>query len=452
MDEPPSYIFKDLLFVYLAQSPDSSFWALLAILCLLIIASGLVSASEISYFSLSASEKSAIEDYDDRSNLKYIKFLINNPQKLLATILISNNFINIAIVLISSTIIQTYLSFSHPYGRIIFELGVITSIILIFGEILPKVMASKNILQFAHLMARPIYLLFKLLSPFSSLLLVISGFIHKKFRKKGIKITKNELEKAINITEDIGTHQEEQKILEGIVKFGDISVKQVMKPRIDVAALDFNTPYDEVLDFIRDCGYSRIPVYKETFDNIVGVLYIKDLLPYLDQNKDFEWQKFLRQPFFVPENKKLDDLLRDFQKRKMHMAIVVDEFGAVPGIITLEDVLEEIVGEITDEYDDEEVFYSIIDDDTYIFEGKTPLKDFYRIMQIEDSENFEKHKGESETIGGFIMELMGKIPQKNEKITFDDYQFVIESADRKKIKSIKVIKLHNNQISSGNQE
>ncbi|GIV42507.1 MAG: hypothetical protein KatS3mg034_1817 [Vicingaceae bacterium] len=213
-----------------------------------------------------------------------------------------------------------------------------------------------------------------------------------------------------------------------------------------------NTPYDEVLDFIRDCGYSRIPVYKETFDNIVGVLYIKDLLPYLDQNKDFEWQKFLRDPFFVPENKKLDDLLRDFQKRKMHMAIVVDEFGAVPGIITLEDVLEEIVGEITDEYDDEEVFYSIIDDDTYIFEGKTPLKDFYRIMQIEDSENFEKHKGESETIGGFIMELMGKIPQKNEKITFDDYQFVIESADRKKIKSIKVIKLHNNQIPSGNQE
>jgi len=316
------------------------------------------------------------------------------------------------------------------------QVVVVTFLLLLLGEVIPKIYANKNPLTLANFMAFPLFYIRMILNPFSSLLVNSTNFIDKRIKKKGHNISVDELSQALELTSDENQDDDDHKILEGIVKFGNTEVKQVMTSRVDVVSLEESQSYKEVNDTILDAGFSRIPVHKDNFDNISGVLYIKDLLPHL-KKKDFEWQKLMRKPYFVPENKKIDDLLKEFQSMKTHLAIVVDEYGGSSGIITLEDILEEIVGDISDEFDDDDLFYSKLDDFNYVFEAKIALNDMYRVLDI-DGDEFEAEKGESETLAGFVLELFGKIPQKNEKIRFNDYQITIEAADKRRIKRIKL--------------
>lgn len=307
-----------------------------------------------------------------------------------------------------------------------------------FGEVVPKIYASKNSLVIARSMAIPIKTI-KSIPPLSwlkSSLVNGTNIIHKRLKKKDIKITTNDLEQALALTKEDNASEEEHKILEGIVKFGNTEACQVMKSRLDVVAFDTTIDYTTVLELILESGYSRVPVFKDSLDNVIGILYIKDLLPHLTKPIDFKWTELIRKPFFVPENKKIDDLLKEFQIKKMHMAIVVDEYGGASGVVTLEDILEEIVGDITDEFDDDEIDYKKIDDSTYLFEGRTALVDFYKILNI-DGKEFENQKGDSETLGGFILEQEGRILKNNEYITFDSIKLIVESSDKRRIKTIK---------------
>jgi gliding motility-associated protein GldE len=402
----------------------------------LLICSALISGSEVAYFSLGPSELEEIDGKDDKA-ITVLKNLLERPKRLLATILIANNFINVAIVILS-----TYLSdllIDHSLSEVtqfLIQVVIVTFLLLLLGEVIPKVYANKKPLSLAKLMAQPLYYIRGILTPISSVLVNSTNFIDKRIKKRGHNISVDELSQALELTSDENGKDEEQKILEGIVKFGNTDVKQVMTSRVDVVSLDEKLNFSEVIETILDAGFSRIPVHKESFDNILGVLYIKDVLPHLKED-EFDWLKIIRKPFFVPENKKIDDLLKEFQTRKTHLAIVVDEYGGSSGIISLEDILEEIVGEISDEFDDEDLVYSKLDDFNYVFEGKTPLNDMYRVLDI-DGEDFESEKGESETMAGFVLELFGKIPKKNEKLRFNEYQITIEAADKRRVKRIKL--------------
>jgi gliding motility-associated protein GldE len=314
---------------------------------------------------------------------------------------------------------------------------VISFLLLLFGELTPKVYATRKATRLASFMALPLLFIQKILNPLNTLLINSTAIIDKKIRWKEQNISVEELSKALEITSQNEKDDEDKKILEGIVKFGNTEVKQIMKSRIDVVALDYEFDFSEVLKQSRESGFSRIPVYAENFDTIKGVLYTKDLLPHLEEKASFKWQPLIRSPFFVPENKKIDDLLKEFQHRKIHLAIVVDEYGGSSGIVTLEDVLEEIVGDISDEFDDDDIHYSKLDENNFVFEGKTPLIDFYRILDV-DPALFEEHKGEADSLAGFIIELAGKIPLKMEKINFAHFLFTIEAADKRRVKRIKV--------------
>ena len=371
--------------------------------------------------------------------------LLERPKKLLATILITNNFINILIVLLFASLAEQLLSgFDHAIDayfskiplRFLLEVVLVTFLILLFGEVLPKVYASRNALQFSNLMAKPIQLLNVILTPLSLPLIRLTGIVENRLGNKNNNFSVERLSEALELTSDDATTKDEQKILKGIVNFGNTETVQIMKPRIDIFALSDNELYEEVLKKILKNGYSRNPVYHESIDKIVGVLYTKDLLAHLDK-KQFKWQTLLRKPFFVPENKKLDDLLSEFQEKKNHLAIVVDEYGGTSGIVTLEDVIEEIVGDINDEFDDDDLSYSKLDKNNYIFEGKTSIKDFCKVLD-DDAELFEQEKGESETLAGFILEISGKFPRKGDKINFKKYTFTVEAVDRKRIKQLKV--------------
>jgi gliding motility-associated protein GldE len=319
------------------------------------------------------------------------------------------------------------------------EVVVVTFLILLFGEILPKVYANRNPIKFAKLMATPLLILQKLLFPVSVFLIKSSNLVEKKLNKEKLNLSVDQLSQAIVLASDKDTTKEEQKIFEGIVSFGETEARQIMRPRIDVFALEDILSSEEVLAQVSTHGFSRIPVFHDDMDNIVGVLFAKDLLPFLN-NADFDWLSLLRDPFFVPENMKLDDLLQDFQEKKTHLAVVVDEYGGTSGIITLEDVIEEIVGEITDEYDQDEVNYYKINHDTYEFDGKTSLKDFYKVVEMpeKDEELFEEHKGDAESIAGFFLEQSGKFPNKNQLINFKGYQLTATSVDGKRIKKVKI--------------
>jgi gliding motility-associated protein GldE len=377
--------------------------------------------------------------------------LLASPKKLLATILISNNFVNVAIIILSSYTIENVFDFSHIStifilgkditNAVIFGIQVvsITFIILLFGEVIPKVYATKHGLKLAEKMSSCLTILKRLFKPFSSILIYSTVIIDKIIKKKGLDVTVEELSNALDLTEGIPENKDEHRILKGIVKFGETSVKQVMKARMDVLAIELATNFDEVISTILDCGHSRIPIYDESFDNISGLLYIKDLLPYIKNGKDFEWKKLIRNPFFVPENKKLDDLLKEFQEKKIHLAIVVDEYGGSSGIITLEDVLEEIVGEISDEFDEDDISYSKLDNNNYIFEGKTGLNDIFKIIDSNDENLFNNIQTEADTLAGWVIEIAGKIPLKNEKITYRNFSFLVESADKRRVKRIKMI-------------
>ena len=405
---------------------------MLVLLCLTIA----VSAAESAFFALDPKD---IEDLKSTSNKtdKLILDLIDRPKRLLATLLISLNFVNIAIVILSTFLMNRLFDFTHnPHLGFFLQVVVVTFLILVTGEIIPKVYAIQHPLSTARLLIIPTLFFEKAFYPISSFLIFITSSIENKVKFKSHSLSVKELTHALELTSKTKNQADDQKILQGIVKFGDTDVKQIMRSRIDVTAFEYNLPYHELLQKIQESVYSRIPVYKESFDQVVGVLYIKDVLPYLD-TPDFEWQKLLRSPFFVPESKKIDDLLWEFKKNKIHLAVVVDEYGGTSGIVTLEDILEEIIGEINDEFDEDELVYSRLDDKNFVFEGKVHLKDIYRVLNI-DGTPFEESKGEADTLAGFLIEREGRILTKGEKVDFNNYSFTIEAADMRKIKRVKI--------------
>ena len=418
---------------------EGSFWIQVILLVFLLITSGLVSGAEVAFFSLTKEVLDSEEEKKSRQ-MEIIQKMLQKPKRLLATILITNNFINIAIVLLFASIGEVLFSqIENPLFVLLIEIGVITFLILFFGEILPKVYANRNALSFSKTIAFPIYtidryFLFFLTIPMSK----ITRFMESRLAQKNNEFSIDKLSQALELTNEEETTKEEHKILQGIVNFGNTDTKQVMCPRIDVFALSEDMEMETIVPLIIEKGFSRVPVHTDNMDNVVGILYTKDLLPHLEQ-PDFKWQKLLKPPFYVPENKKLDDLLKEFQQKKIHLAVVVDEYGGTSGVITLEDVIEEIVGDISDEFDDDELVYSKLDDHTFVFDAKINLKDFYKVIELEEEEIFEKAKGESESIAGFILEVAQAFPKAGQLIKFEDYQFVIESVDRKRIKRIKVI-------------
>lgn len=404
--------------------------------------SAVISGAEVAFFGLSSTDVNEIEEKKSPKGTVIVK-LLARPKKLLATILIANNAINIAVVLLFSTIGDVLFAgidqrlFNLISIRFLIEVVLATFLILMFGEILPKVYANRNRIAFAHVMAYPVKILDVLFSPLSLPMRAATLYLHKKLGKEKSNLSVDHLSQALELTSEGDTSKEEQKILQGIVSFGNTDTKQVMRPRIDIFALNENMKYPEVLAEIKTHGYSRIPVFSENMDNVLGVLYVKDLLPYIER-KTFNWMSLIREPYFVPENKKLDDLLLEFQDLKNHLAVVVDEYGGTSGIVTLEDIIEEIVGDISDEFDDEDLIFSKLDERNYVFDGKTTLKDFYRVAKIENEEEFEARKGESETIAGFVLEIAGSFPKRGEKIIFNGYLFVVESLDKKRLKQIKI--------------
>ena len=410
-----------------------------AIFCLLLLCSAIISGSEVALFSLSPTEIDELkEDHNSANNL--IAKMVENPKKLLATVLITNNLVNISIVLISPELTNfAFGGIKNPILRDVMDIGLVTFVLLLCGEILPKIYANRNNLAFAKRVAYFIYTLDTFFSPISLPMKSFTVWIQKRLGKTKSNISVGQLSQALELASEEDTTNEEKKLLESIVSFGNTETCEVMVPRVDIFALSEDTPFSEVLSEIVKIGYSRIPVYRENLDNITGVIYIKDLLPYIEKT-DFEWTKVMRKAFFVPENKKLDDLLSEFQEKKIHLAVVVDEYGGTCGIITLEDIMEEIVGSINDEFDDDDVTYSKINDHTYIFEGKTVLKDFYRIVKMDD-ENillFDEKRGEAETLAGFLLEISGNFPQKGKPIVFHNYSFTVEAFDKHRIKEIKV--------------
>lgn len=412
----------------------------IVVLVLLLACSALISAAEVALFGLSQTDVNELQE-SNSSRGKMIVELLTKPKKLLATILITNNTINIGIVLLFSSIGNTIFSEIDGTFRFLLEVVVATFLILMFGEILPKIYANRNRIQFSQFIAVPLKVLSYIFTPLSSPMRSATLFMEDKLGKKKSNLSINHLSQALELASEGDTTKEEQKILEGIVTFGNTDTKQVMRPRIDIFAVNEKMKFLEVLEEIKKNGYSRIPVFAENMDNVMGVLYVKDLLPYIER-KNFNWITLIREPYFVPENKKLDDLLLEFQDKKNHLAVVVDEYGGTSGIVTLEDIIEEIVGDISDEFDDEDLVFSKLDDYNYVFDGKTALKDFYRVIKIEEEEEFENKKGESETIAGFVLEISGSFPKIREKVLFKDYQFIVESMDKKRLKRIKVTLPH----------
>lgn len=410
------------------------------VLLFLLGGSALISAAEVALFGLSQTDLNEMQEKDS-SKGKIIGQLLDKPKKLLATILIANNAINIGIVLLFSSIGETIFTGIDGTLRFLLEVVVATFLILMFGEILPKIYANRNRVQFSYFMAIPLKVLSTLFTPLSAPMRSSTLYLEDKLGKQKSNLSINHLSQALELASEGDTTKEEQKILEGIVTFGNTDTKQVMRPRIDIFALNEKMKFPEVLEEIKKNGYSRVPVFSENMDNVLGVLYVKDLLPYIER-KSFSWMSLVREPYFVPENKKLDDLLLEFQEKKNHLAVVVDEYGGTSGIVTLEDIIEEIVGDISDEFDDEDLIFSKLDDLNYVFDGKTALKDFYRVTKIDDEEEFEAKKGESETIAGFVLEISGSFPKQGEKVLFNKYQFIVESLDKKRLKRIKVTLPH----------
>lgn len=431
MDPEPGHL---LLAAFLPSITLIKLTMLITLLC----ASALISGAEVAFFSLTTAVLEEKKEHNPK-RVKLIKLLLNKPKRLLATILVANNFINIAIVLLFASLGSLFFgSIELEWLKLFVEIAVITFAILLFGEILPKIYANRNNFSFAAFMSTPLfiidrYLLFLLTRPMSG----FTQFIEHNFGQKNNNFSVDELSQALELTQQSDTTKQEDQILKGIVTFGNTETKQVMCPRVDVFAISIDQSLDEIIPLIIEHGYSRIPVYKERLDEIEGILYSKDLMSSLSKEK-MDWRTLLRPAIFVPQNKKLDDLLKEFQKKKVHIAIVVDEYGGTSGVITLEDLIEEIVGDISDEFDDEDIEYTRIDQKNYVFEAKVSLKDFYRITQTELVAIFEKEKGEAETLAGFVLEIAKHLPSLGQKIKFENIFFTIESVDKKRIKRLKV--------------
>jgi putative hemolysin len=408
--------------------------ALIAILVLLVL-SALVSGAEAAFFSLSPTELSSIKSTRSKSNL-IIEKLLSMPEKLLATILVTNNLVNIGIIVISAYFSNSLFDFTNaPIMGFIIEVVSITFLIVFFGEILPKIYAIRYSEKVARFMAAPLEVIEKVCRPLNFLLINTTARIQQKFSHQGKQISIDDLSDALDLTQQGIT--EEKKILEGIVKLGNMDVQEIMTPRVDIIGVSIQTRFKKLIKLIVDSGYSRIPVYNQDLDNIKGILYIKDLLPFLGKPDSFNWQSIMRPPYYVPETKMINDLLKEFQTTKIHMAVVIDEYGGTSGIITLEDILEEIVGEITDESDNDEIFYVKLDEENYLFEAKVLLNDFFKVIRA-DEEIFNDVKGEAETLAGLILELKGELPKKNEVISCKGFDFTVKSVDQRRIKQIQV--------------
>ena len=416
--------------------------ALLSIISILILIlfSGLISGSEIAFFSLNPTQIEEIKSQKDDKNSRIIH-LLENPKKLLARILISNNFINVSIVLISTYLTQLLFDFNgfEMLGFIIQVVG-ITSILLLFGEIIPKIYAKNNGLFFVKLMANPLAFTQKIFKPLIHILVYSTNIIDKQISKKKNSLSMTDLSEVVDlaVSKTEGKHEDETMILKGIATYGETDVKEIMKARVDVSAIEINASFEQVLQSVREWGYSRIPIYDDTLDQIKGILYIKDLLSFID-NKNHNWNNKIRKAFFVPENKKINDLLQEFRQKRIHMAIVVDEYGGTSGIVTLEDILEEIVGDINDEFDiqNEDFIFNQIDDNTWVFEAKTTLLDFCKVVSIEN-DIFDEVKGESDSIAGLILEIKGDFPKEGEKIEFEGIVFEVTSMDARRISRVRV--------------
>ena len=419
--------------------PIDEIWVQLTLVLFLLISSALISGAEVAFFSLQIKSLEDTEDAELTQSIRRVISLLKKPKRLLATILVANNFINIAIVLLFTSLSKTiFKSIENQLIVLFIEIGIITTIILIFGEILPKIYANRNALAFSKRIAPIIrfldkFFLFWVTYPMSQTTI----FLERRLGDKKNQLSVDQLSQALELTGEDETTSDEQRILEGIVNFGSTDTREVMCPRIDMFALSDELTLEEIIPLILEQGFSRIPVFNEKKDNIKGILYIKDLLPNL-KTPNYEWQTLLKPPIYVPENKKLDDLLKEFQQKKNHLAIVVDEYGGTSGLITLEDIMEEIVGDISDEFDEQDLSYSKLDENTFIFEAKISLKDFFRIIKLEETEIFETIKGDAETLAGLLLEITKKFPKRGQKIKFEGYQFIIEEIGKFRIKQVKV--------------
>ena len=408
------------------------------VIFILLLFSGLFSSSEVTFFSLNPAQLSELKKNPSGPHTMILQ-LLQRPKKLLATLLISNNLVNVAIVILASLAVMKIFDFSSvPVLGFAIEVIIVTFLIVLLGEVMPKIYATHKTLSLARLVVYPVYVANKLMTPFSYLLVRWTAAVDKRIARRGYHATIDDLTHAIDLASDKNTPADEKMILKSIVKFGDIEVGQVMRPRVDVIGFDETLTFSAILEKVEEHGYSRIPVYRDSFDTVIGMLYTKDLLPYLEKDNSFNWQTLLRKPYFVPENKKISNLLDEFQIKKIHMAIVIDEYGTGLGIVSLEDILEEIVGEISDEFDDEEPFYSKLDDDNYVFEAKTSVNDVCRIMNIDN-----KVFGKAHNLAVFILEISGKIPTLNEVIEHKNMRFTIESSDKRRIKRVKVTRVPN---------
>ena len=428
-----------LLDSFFIPPADYSVYIALAFIFLLLLLSALISGSETAFFSLSNSQ---INDFDTNNDSKSRRILnlLSKPKHLLATILIANNFVNVAIVILSAYVTGMLFNFSNfPVLGFIIEILLVTFVLLLIGEITPKVYANQYNAQFARQVVGPLGFIHKILTPFSKILAFSTAIVDRRITKKGHDISKSDLDDAIELTSGDIHNEDEKNMLKGIVKFSDMETSEIMKARVDISALNWEDPFQKIMQLVIDSGYSRIPVYKDSLDQIEGILYIKDILPYIDEERKFEWQSLIRPAFFVPENKKINELLQEFRTKKIHLAIVVDEYGGTSGLVTLEDILEEIVGEINDEFDevDSDVDYEKINDFTYVFEGKTSLNDFCKILKIND-DIFDEVEGDFDSLAGFVLETHGNIPKKGTQVALQNLSFEILSLDYKRIKKIKV--------------
>lgn len=426
----------------LTMSPNEMLLVLpigFTVIVLLLGASAFMSGSELGFFSLSPQQLLKCRSSSSKVE-RNISALLDNPNKLLATILIMNNLVNVSIATISNYLMLGVIDESQGQGLEVFFLTItVTCLIVFFGEVMPKVIAGQNAFGVAKFAANPMTFLNNILSPFSWVLMQLGTLVEKIIKRKGYNVSVDELQEALEMTTNSDeTTYEEKEILKGIVNFGTISAKQIMRSRIDINAFDIETDFHELLEAINNSGYSRVPIYRDNLDKIEGILYIKDILPYLEEVKSFHWQKLIRKDiYFIPENKKIDDLMRDFQRKRVHMAIVVDEYGGTSGLITLEDIIEEIIGDINDEFDSKDLEFDRVDNFTYTFEGKTSIHDFCKVLNI-DPAYFNEIKGESESLGGMLLELFGRLPRVGEKKRYRNFIFAVMTMDKKRIKTVKI--------------
>jgi putative hemolysin len=432
---------KGILILFIWQLENVSNYTFYAfnvgILLLLLFLNAIISGSEVAFFSLTSEERARCRESENK-NERAVVNLLDNPQRLLATLLIFINLVNITFITLASYLTwKATGSKDSPIAIVILTFGV-TFVIVFFGEMIPKVYANQNNLRFVKLTVPIIEFASIIFKPISSLLLGISNLFSNSVERKGYSISAEELNHALEITTGKDTSAQEKDILKGVVNFGNTSARQIMRSRLDITAFDLDWDFHELMDKINKSGYSRVPVFKDKIDKIEGVLYIKDLLPHIDNDETFPWQKLLHSPFFIPESKKIDDLLYDFQEKRVHMAIVVNEYGETEGLVTMEDIMEEIVGDIHDEYDVEAVDFKKLDDNLYEFEAKTTLNDFCKILNI-NIEDLENVRGESESLGGLLLELFGRLPNASEEISHETFKFTVVSADNKRIKKIKVL-------------